>query len=57
VRFRRQVVPGDEMTLRVTLDQLGARGGWGTGQASVGATTCCEARLFFVVAPMPAGAS
>lgn len=51
VRFRRQVVPGDELTLSVTLERLGARGGWGEGIAAVGAAKACEARLFFVIAP------
>ena len=51
VRFRRQVVPGDELTLAVTMDRLGARGGWGDGVATVGGEKACEARLFFVIAP------
>jgi 3-hydroxyacyl-[acyl-carrier-protein] dehydratase len=53
VRFRRQVTPGDEMTLDVTMDTLSARGGWGTARATVGGKTCCQARLFFVLAPAP----
>jgi 3-hydroxyacyl-[acyl-carrier-protein] dehydratase len=51
VRFRRQVVPGDELVLSVSLDQLGARGGWGEGVATVEGKKACEARLFFVIAP------
>ncbi|HEX7168257.1 MAG TPA: 3-hydroxyacyl-ACP dehydratase FabZ [Acidimicrobiales bacterium] len=54
VRFRRQVVPGDELVLSVTLDQLGPRGGWGEAVAVVGGKKTCEARLFFVIAPSPA---
>lgn len=50
VRFRRQVRPGDELGLRVTLDRLSARGGWGTGMASVGEAVACTARLFFALA-------
>ena len=50
-RFRRQVAPGDEMTLDVTMDKLSARGGWGTAVATVGGKPCCQARLFFVLAP------
>jgi 3-hydroxyacyl-[acyl-carrier-protein] dehydratase len=53
-RFRRQVIPGDEMTLEVTMDTLSSRGGWGTATATVGRKTCCQARLFFVLAPAPA---
>jgi 3-hydroxyacyl-[acyl-carrier-protein] dehydratase len=51
VRFRRQVVPGDELSLAVTLDRLSSRGGWGTAVATVGGKTTCSARLFFVLAP------
>jgi 3-hydroxyacyl-[acyl-carrier-protein] dehydratase len=54
VRFRRQVTPGDEITLEVTMDTLSTRGGWGTATATVGGKTCCQARLFFVLAPAPA---
>jgi 3-hydroxyacyl-[acyl-carrier-protein] dehydratase len=50
-RFRRQVTPGDEMTLDVTMDKLSTRGGWGTAEATVGGKPCCQARLFFVLAP------
>ena len=53
VRFRRQVTPGDEMALEVTVDSLSARGGWGTARATVDGKTCCQARLFFVLAPSP----
>jgi 3-hydroxyacyl-[acyl-carrier-protein] dehydratase len=53
-RFRRQVTPGDEMVLEVTMDKLSSRGGWGTAKATVGGKACCQARLFFVLAPAPA---
>ena len=36
VRWRRQVQPGDEMTLAVDLEQLSSRGGWGAATATVG---------------------
>ncbi len=49
VRFRRQVVPGDELTLRVSIEQLSGRGGWGRGVASVGDAESCRARLLFVL--------
>ncbi len=51
VRFRRQVVPGDELRLVVDLEKLGSRGGWSEGRASVGDTLACAARLFFVLGP------
>jgi len=54
VRFRRIVRPGDELTLRVALERLSARGGWGAGIASVGGEESCRARLLFAIAPAPA---
>jgi 3-hydroxyacyl-[acyl-carrier-protein] dehydratase len=54
VRFRRQVVPGDELTLTVELEKLGSKGGWGEGTATVEGKVACAARLFFVIAPNPA---
>src|SRR5690349_24689187 len=35
-RFRRMVVPGDELVLDVTMERLRARGGWGRGIARGG---------------------
>jgi 3-hydroxyacyl-[acyl-carrier-protein] dehydratase len=54
VRWRRQVRPGDELVLEVTMDQLSARGGWGQATASVDGKPACRARIFFVLAPAPA---
>lgn len=51
VRFRRQVGPGDELMLHVTIAQLSSRGGWGHGVASVEGAETCRARLLFVLAP------
>ena len=51
VRFRRMVVPGDELVLDVELEQLSSRGGWGRGQATVDGATTCEARLLFAISP------
>jgi 3-hydroxyacyl-[acyl-carrier-protein] dehydratase len=51
VRWRRQVGPGDELTLTVDLERLSRRGGWGAAVATVDGKPCCEARLFFVIAP------
>lgn len=49
-RFRRLVRPGDELRLELTLERLSARGGWGSGRATVGGQESCRARLFFVLA-------
>lgn len=51
VRFRRQVVPGDELGLKVELERLSSRGGWGSAVATVEGKTTCSGRLFFVLAP------
>jgi 3-hydroxyacyl-[acyl-carrier-protein] dehydratase len=48
-RFRRQVVPGDTLELRVSLDQMSARAGKGHGTALVGGQKACEADLLFVI--------
>jgi 3-hydroxyacyl-[acyl-carrier-protein] dehydratase len=50
VRFRRQVVPGDVLTLEVGIDRLKGRVGRGTGRASVGGERVCEAQLMFAFA-------
>lgn len=49
-RFRRQVVPGDTLTLEMSLGRMSARAGKGLGTASVGAEVACQADLLFVVA-------
>ena len=54
VRFRRQVKPGDELVLDVTLETLSTRGGWGSAKATVDGKVSCSGRLFFVLAPTPA---
>ena len=51
VRWRRLVKPGDELVLSVTMEKLGARGGWGVGEATVDGQVACSARLFFVLSP------
>jgi 3-hydroxyacyl-[acyl-carrier-protein] dehydratase len=48
-RFRRQVIPGDELTLEVTLGRMSARAGKGSGQALVGDDLACACELLFVV--------
>ncbi|HJR26310.1 MAG TPA: 3-hydroxyacyl-ACP dehydratase FabZ [Acidimicrobiales bacterium] len=50
VRFRRQVVPGEELRLHVEMQRLSARAGRGHGTATVGDDTACEADILFVVA-------
>ena len=49
VRFRRQVVPGEQLDLEVELLRLGSRAGKGHGVASVGGEMACEAELTFVI--------
>jgi 3-hydroxyacyl-[acyl-carrier-protein] dehydratase len=53
VRFRRVVRPGDELVLRVEMERLSRRGGWGRGVASVGDEVACRARFLFALAPAP----
>ena len=48
-RFRRQVGPGDELTLEVSLGRMSARAGKGSGQALVGDAVACTCDLLFVV--------
>lgn len=48
-RFRRQVVPGDTLDLRIEMTRLSARAGRGTGRVTVAGETACEAELLFVV--------
>lgn len=50
-RFRRQVVPGETLTLRTEMTKMSARAGRGRGVASVGDDTACECDLLFVIAP------
>lgn len=50
-RFRRQVVPGDELALSVTLGRLSAIAGTGHGEATVDGERACEVDLLFVFAP------
>jgi 3-hydroxyacyl-[acyl-carrier-protein] dehydratase len=48
-RFRRQVAPGDELTLEVSLGRMSARAGKGSGRALVGDAVACTCDLLFVV--------
>lgn len=49
-RFRRQVVPGDELELQVQLGRISARAGKGSGKALVNGELACELDLMFVFA-------
>ena len=49
-RFRRQVVPGDELVLECEMGRLSARAGKGTGRAIVNGEVATEAAFMFVVA-------
>ena len=48
-RFRRQVSPGDTLTLEVQLGRMSARAGKGTGRALLGEQVACECELMFVL--------
>ena len=48
-RFRRQVSPGDTLTLTVELGRMSARAGKGTGRALLGDAVACECELMFVL--------
>jgi 3-hydroxyacyl-[acyl-carrier-protein] dehydratase len=48
-RFRRQVVPGDELVLEVELGRMSARAGKGSGRALVDGEVACQCDLLFVL--------
>ncbi|MDQ3469422.1 MAG: 3-hydroxyacyl-ACP dehydratase FabZ [Actinomycetota bacterium] len=48
-RFRRQVGPGDELTLEVELGRMSARAGKGSGRALLRGEVACQCDLLFVV--------
>ncbi len=50
VRFRRQVVPGDVLTMEVEIVRLKGRVGRGKGRATVSDERVCEAELMFAFA-------
>lgn len=52
-RFRRQVGPGDTLTLEVELGRMSSRAGKGHGRALVGDELACECDLLFVLADAP----
>ena len=50
VRFRRQVIPGDVLTMEVEISRLKGRVGRGKGGATVNGERVCEAELMFAFA-------
>ena len=50
VRFRRQVVPGDVLTMEVQIERLKGKIGRGKGKATVSGERVCEADLMFAFA-------
>ena len=48
-RFRRQVVPGERVDLRIEASRLSARAGKASGIATVDGETACAADLIFVI--------
>jgi 3-hydroxyacyl-[acyl-carrier-protein] dehydratase len=50
VRFRRQVVPGDVLRMKVEIGRLKGKVGRGHGRATVGEERVCEADLMFAFA-------
>jgi 3-hydroxyacyl-[acyl-carrier-protein] dehydratase len=49
-RFRRQVLPGDTVTLECEITHLSARGGKGHGHAAVDGRLAAESDLLFILA-------
>jgi 3-hydroxyacyl-[acyl-carrier-protein] dehydratase len=49
VKFRRQVAPGDQLDLEVTLGRVGSRAGRGSGVATVNGERAAQAELMFVL--------
>lgn len=48
-RFRRQVVPGDTLTIEVQMTRLSARAGKGQGRATVDGELAASCELMFVI--------
>ena len=46
-RFKKQVVPGDTLTLNVTLDRLSSSTGTGIAEAYVGDVLACKCEIMF----------
>lgn len=50
-RFRRQVLPGERLDLRVEVLRLSTRAGRAAGEASVDGEVACNCELMFVAVP------
>jgi 3-hydroxyacyl-[acyl-carrier-protein] dehydratase len=48
-RFKRTVLPGDRLSLEITMEKLGKRFGRGRARASVDGETCCEGLISFII--------
>ena len=48
-RFKRTVLPGDRLSLEVTMEKLGKRFGRGKAVASVDGEVCCEGTISFII--------
>ena len=53
VRFRRQVVPGDQLRLEVTLGAFRRGIGTGEGTATVDGAVACRGEFMFAIVPKP----
>jgi 3-hydroxyacyl-[acyl-carrier-protein] dehydratase len=53
VRFKRQVKPGDRLTLTVELGQVRRNIGTGTGVATVDGEVACKGEFMFAIVPDP----
>ena len=49
-RFRRQVLPGERVDLRIDVDRMSARAGKASGTATVNGDLACQSTLMFVIA-------
>ena len=49
-RFRRQVVPGETLTLTAHLGKMSRMAGKATGEASVGGEVACKAEMMVIIA-------
>ena len=49
LKWRRQVVPGETLDLRVDFTRIGSRGGRGAGRATVDGEVACQAELMVVL--------
>ena len=54
-RFRRQVVPGDTLTIEVQMTRLSARAGKGEGRATVDGELAAGCELMFVIVDADSG--